>query len=305
MTMFHFKTYTAVTLIGLLAACGGGGGGGSSSGGGGPRTVFTYQTFDSEVPGDSDATAVGLTQSDPSGLPDGVTTIFGDLNRETRELTIDGVLVGTFDEVNGSWTDGTTTVSPSDLAVFANTSTFDFFVPVTVTEAGGFASTYIVGIATRTEDLPTDPDAGDTSYTFTGVAHVGGILGSDGSTAGTAFESGGDLTLSADFQTGLVGAVIDDLTEGGIPFDTVRIADMVIGTETSATFERTGTGFVTFENDGDAVTPSLGASTTESASGAFFGGATAGNVERPAEAGGAFSVNGENGNTIFGVFAAD
>lgn len=297
MTMFHFKTCTAVTMIGLLAACGGGGGG-SAGGGGGPRTVFTYQTFDSVVPGDSAVNAVGLTHSDPSGLPDGATTVEGDLDRTTRALTINGVSVE-FNEINGSWTDGTTTVSPSSLPVFANTATYDFFVPVTI-EEGEFESTYIVGIASRTEDLQTYPDVGDTAFTYTGVAFVSGLLGSDGATAGTAFESAGDLTLSADFATGLVGVVIDSLDDGGIPFDTVRIADMAIGAGDTATFVLSGTG-ITFENKGNIFTPSLGASSTESAQGAFFGG----DAQGPVEAGGAFSVNGENDNTIFGVFAAD
>lgn len=51
-------------------------------------------------------------------------------------------------------------------------------------------------------------------------------------------------------------------------------------------------------------TPFLGATTTESVSGAFFGGAV-NEIVAPSEAGGVFTVNGENGNIIYGIFAAD
>ena len=290
--MFNFKTYTAVTLIGLLAACGGG-----SGGGGAPRTVFNYQTLESVVPGSSTIVAVGLTQSD-TGLPDGTDLVSGTLDRVSRKLSIDGVVVdGVFQTASGSWTDGTTTVSPSNLAIFANTATYDFFVPVTV-EQGGLESQYIFGVVSRTQDLPTSPDT--TAFTYNGVARVDGILGSDGIARGTAIGSDGRLSLTADFARGLVDVVINRLNDTGMPFDTVRIDNLVLSTGFNATFERNGTGFITFEGG----TPSLGASTTESASGAFFGGAV-NEIVAPSEAGGVFTVNGENGNVIYGIFAGD
>ena len=288
--MFHFKTYSAVIVIGLLAACGGGGGGG-------PETVFTYQTLESEVPGTSTIAAAGLTQSDPSGLPDGTEVQVGTLDRAPRTLSIAGVIVdGIFQQSDGSWSAGGTTVSPSELSVFANTGTYDFFLPVTVDD-GDFAGTYIVGVVSRTQDLPTTTGTVD----YTGQARVEGILGSDGVSPGNAFGSDGDLTLTADFANGLVDVVIDELYENGMPFDTVRVDDLVISSGANATFERTGTGFTSFANGLTPVDPDLGPSTTESASGAFFGGDPNG----PVEAGGVFSVNGANGNTIYGIFAAD
>ena len=291
--MFNFKTYTAVTLIGLLAACGGG-----SGGGGAPRTVFNYQTLESVAPGSSTIVAVGLTQSDPSGLPDGTDLVSGTLDRVSRKLSIDGVVVdGVFQTASGSWTDGTTTVSPSNLPIFANTETYDFFVPVTV-EQGGLESQYIFGVVSRTQDLPTSPDT--TAFTYNGVARVEGILGSDGTAPGTKIGSDGRLSLTADFARGLVDVVIDRLNATGMPFDTVRIDNLVLSIGNNATFERNDTGFITFEGG----TPSLGAPTTESASGAFFGGAV-NEIVAPSEAGGVFTVNGQNGNVIYGIFAGD
>jgi hypothetical protein len=294
--MFNFKTYTAMALIGLLAACGG-----TSDGGGVPQTNFTYQALNNAVPvpGSSTIIAAGLTRSDTSGLPDSTDLVSGTYDRVSRELTIDGVVVdGVFQAASGDWTDGTTTLSPSDLAVFANTATYDFFVPVTVTK--GDANQYIFGVASRTQDLPTDPGSQQTIFVFTGVAHVDGILGSDGTAPGTDIGSGGRLSLTADFARGSVDIVIDQLQD--MPFNRVRIDNLDVSTGINATFERNGNGFITFE--GGTGAPSLGASTTESASGAFFGGAI-NEIVAPSEAGGVFTVNGENGNTIYGIFAAD
>lgn len=301
--MFHFKTYTAVTLIGLLAACGGGGAG-TSGGGGSPSTIFTYQALVSTVPGTSTIVAAGLTQSDPSGLADGTDLVSGTLDRASRALTINGIVVsGVFETTSGSWTDGTATVSPSKLAIFANTNTYDFFVPVTVAQ-GDFESQYILGVVSRTQDLPTEPGSQQTEITYSGVARVESILGRDGTAAGTAIGSDGRLSLTADFANGLVDVVIDQLVNADMPFDTVRIDDLVVDTGSDATFARNGTGFITFANGEEAFSPSLGTSTSESASGAFFGGAV-NEIVAPVEAGGVFTVNGENGNTIFGIFAAD
>jgi hypothetical protein len=289
--MFHLKKIGAVTAIGLLMACGGGGGG--------PQTVFTYQDIDSTVPGSSTMVAAGLTRSDPSGLPDGTTVATGTLDREPRTLSINGVVVnGVYQQADGSWTAGGTTVSPSTLGIFANTSTYDFFIPVIV-DNGEFASNYIVGVVSRTEDFPTSGGA----VNYTGVARVEGILGGDGSTPGTGFGSDGTLVLTADFSNSLVDAVISGLSGANIDFDTVRINDLAISTGANATFASTGASAIVFEDGGGVVTP-LGADPTESASGAFFGGNPSG-PDGPVEAGGVFAVNGDNGNTIFGIFAAD
>lgn len=289
--MFHFRTYGAVTVIGLLAGCGGGGGDG-------PATVFNYQNFDSRVPGNSTIAAAGVTRSDASGLPEGTTVEIGTLDRQPQTLSIAGVIVdGIFQQTDGSWSAGGTTVSPSQLDVFANTNTYDFFLPVTVTDSAGLADNYIIGVVSRTQDLPTTSGSVD----YTGQARVDGVLAGDGATAGQSFGSDGTLTLTADFAGGLVDVVISELNNAEAPFDTVRINNLAISSGTNATFERTGTGFTSFTDDGSAYDPDFGGSTTESASGAFFGGNSGG----PVEAGGVFSVNGANGSTIFGIFAAD
>jgi len=291
--MFNFKTHTAAILIGLLSACGG-----SDTS---PETVFTYQELASIVPGTSTIVAAGLTQSSQSGLPDITNLVSGTFNRVSRELSIDGIVVDGTLKASGDWTDGTTTVSPSSLDIFENTTTYDFFVPVTVTK-DSFASQYIFGVASRTQDLPTDTSIQQTAFTFTGVANVQGILGSDGTAAGTAIDSDGLLSLDADFASGLVDIEIYGLSDEDMPFDRVKIVDLDISSGINATFGRNDDSFITFEG-GDG-TPFLGATTTESASGAFFGGAV-NEIVAPSEAGGVFTVNGENGNIIYGIFAAD
>jgi len=291
--MFNFKTHTAAILIGLLSACGG-----SDTS---PETVFTYQELASIVPGTSTIVAAGLTQSSQSGLPDITNLVSGTFNRVSRELSIDGIVVDGTLKASGDWTDGTTTVSPSSLDIFENTTTYDFFVPVTVTK-DSFASQYIFGVASRTQDLPTDSSIQQTAFTFTGVANVQGILGSDGTAAGTAIDSDGLLSLDADFASGLVDIEIYGLSDEDMPFDRVKIVDLDISSGINATFGRNDDSFITFEG-GDG-TPFLGATTTESASGAFFGGAV-NEIVAPSEAGGVFTVNGENGNIIYGIFAAD
>ena len=291
--MFNFKTHTAAILIGLLSACGG-----SDTS---PETVFTYQYLASNVPGTSTIVAAGLTQSSQSGLPDITNLVSGTFNRVSRELSIDGIVVDGTLKASGDWTDGTTTVSPSSLDIFENTTTYDFFVPVTVTK-DSFASQYIFGVASRTQDLPTDTSIQQTAFTFTGVANVQGILGSDGTAAGTAIDSDGLLSLDADFASGLVDIEIYGLSDEDMPFDRVKIVDLDISSGINATFGRNDDSFITFEG-GDG-TPFLGATTTESASGAFFGGAV-NEIVAPSEAGGVFTVNGENGNIIYGIFAAD
>jgi hypothetical protein len=288
--MSHFKTYSAVTVIGMLAACGGGGDDG-------PQSVFTYQSIDSTVPGTSTIAAVGLTQSE-SGLPDGSTVKIGTLDREPQTLSIAGVIIdGIFQKSDGSWKAGETTVAPSELSSFSNTATYDFFVPVTVAVEGqSFQSNYIVGVATRTQDLPTGG-----SVNYTGQAYVEGIFGNDGTTPSTSVSSDGKLALNADFASGLVDVVINELNDPDITFDTVRLDKLKLSSGANATFSRTGTGFVSYENDNADFNPPLGTSTTESANGAFYGG----DADGPVEAGGVFNVIGENNSRIFGIFAAD
>ncbi len=280
---------SAMTVIAsLMAACGGGGGGSTGSTTSGPSTIFTYQEFDSTVTGTSDMAAAGWTRSNPDAEPDGTQVVLGTLSRATQTLAIDGIISSVAqDEVTGNWRSGTTTVSPSTLLA---SNDYDFLLPVEVTEDGGEANTYVIGVVSRTQDFP---EAGLGDVRFTGQASVGGLLNS------TLFESTGNLTITADYDNRLVDVLIEGLNENGIPFDTVEITNLGIATGADATFSSSNTSVFSFENSGGTYTPATGNNTTQSASVAFFGGDSRG----PAEAGGAFSVNGDTGN-IYGIFAA-
>jgi hypothetical protein len=283
---FSSKIMTTTAIIGLLAACGGGGSTGSN--GDRPQTVFTYQDINSRVTGTSDLAAAGWTRVDPSGRVTGTEVVSGTLSRPNQTLSINGIITSvTQDEITGNWRSGTTTVSESTVL----SGNFDFLLPVTVTEDGGLASQFIVGVVSRTQDFP---EAGGGTVGYTGSARVGGILNA------TSFESAGTLNITADFDNNLLDLVISELTENGIPFETVRINDLAIASSGNATFQNTGTTVFLFENSGGGYTPATGPNTSQSASGAFFGGDAGG----PAEAGGAFSFTGDTGD-IFGIFAAD
>lgn len=288
---FPLKTFGALSACALLAACGGGGGGG-------PQTVFQYQTFDSTVPGDRKIAAAGLTRPTANEYPDGTVVEVGTLTIETdgtNILDIAGII--TSGTKNGdSWTSGTTTVAASP-TLFIDRN-FSFLVPVDVTEDGAAAGTYIVGVVARTEDLPTT--GGKVSFTYSGSARVEGILDSATATP-VNLASNGELALTADFGNDLVDVVISQLTQNSIPFDTVTINGLSISSGPDATFANTASSRFQFEKNGETYLPDFGGDATESASGAFFGG----DGTAPSEAGGAFSVNGTNGNTIFGIFAAD
>lgn len=282
---FQLKTYGAFAAVALLAACGGGGDG--------PKTVFTYQTFGSEVPGTSTIAAAGLTRPSVDEYPDGTAVEVGTLERGTISvLNIAGIIASGAEGPDNVWTDGTTTVAKSDILV----GNFDFLVPVTVTGGGG-AGTYIVGVVSRVEDLPTTTPG---TFIYSGTARVEGILDS-GSATPNSFGSDGELTLSAKFEDSLVSLVIAQLNDAGMPFDTVTINDLAISTGANATFASNDGSTFAFANGSTPYTPDFGASFNESASGAFYGG----DAIAPSEAGGAFAVVGANGNTIYGIFAAD
>ena len=280
------RTLGAITMAALLSACGGGGGGG-------PRTEFNYQPFDSTVAGQSRIAAAGLTRTDVDENPDGTEVRTGTLQREDRTLTVTldeaGQITGVFDADTESWTSGTTTVT----SYSALTGNFDFFIPVQVSVDGGASNPYVLGVVSRTEDLPASG-----TVVFTGSARVGANLSADGVSPNTYSESAGSLNLSANFGNDHVTATISGLT--GMPFTIVRMTNLQISGGSDATFALDGGSTVTFSNTGGAVVPFTGAGTVNSASGAFFGGDGNG----PVEAGGVFAVVGEDGN-IWGIFAAD
>lgn len=282
------KTTALTAAASLLAACGGGGGTGSTTSG--PSTIFTYQVFASEVPGTSDIAAAGWTRSNPDAAPDGTEVLVGTLSRADQSLAIAGIIASVAqDPDTGNWVSGGTTVSPSTVL---SSNQFTFLIPVTVTENAGSAGTYVIGVVSRTQDFP---EVGGGTVSYTGPASVGGQLGS-----AEPFESSGNLTITADFDSDLLDVAIDGLTQNSIPFSSVDITGLVIASGADATFASTGSTVFSFEGTSGTYVPPTGAGTTQSASGAFFGGDNSG----PLEAGGAFSVSGNTGN-IYGIFAAD
>lgn len=279
------KTLGTVTVFTLLAACGGGGGGD------GPRTIFTDQPLDSRVTGSSTIAAAGIVQSDPDGNPSGTQVLTGSLDRPTQELDIASLIADGAPNASGGWTSGDTVISASS----ALTGDFDFLIPVTVSE-NGLETSYVVGVVSRTQDLPESGSA-----RFDGTAAITGLIDGGGSGSATAFSSQGDLEITANFgSTTLVDAVITGLSDTGMTFDQIDINGMVASAGANATFASTGATTIVFRDDGTPVTP-IGADPTLSASGAFFGGDGNG----PAEAGGAFVATGADDSAIFGVFAAD
>ncbi|NRB01090.1 MAG: hypothetical protein HRU32_14990 [Rhodobacteraceae bacterium] len=278
----------AVTLLASLAACGGSGS--DDLGGGGPNTVFTYQTFDSTVPGDSNVRAVGLDR-DSGGLVVSVDNLAGLLSRQNQSLRIAGLIVDN-DGISGNqWSDGSTTVTQINSAPF--TGQYDFFVPVTV-NSGGFATPYLIGVVSRAQDLPSGGTA-----SFTGQSLVTAILSGAG-TGGSSFEAMGEVTLTANFAANTVSAVMSSLTGSGATFDSVEIGNMVIQNSGGDAVFASGAG-TTFaaSNGGGAVDP-IGTVSDIQATGAFFGG----DAQGPLEAGGTFNVVGADGQ-VFGVFAAE
>ncbi len=282
MTTTGRRGAVALALLTGLAACGGGGDGG-------PQTVFTYQTFNSTVPGDSTVRAVGFDR-DSGGLVIDLENLRGTLTRDTDALDIAGLIVDANGRSGNTWSDGTTTVSPSNAAAF--TGTYDFLIPVTVTR-GGLSDTFLVGVATRHQDLPGG------SATFSGQSAVGGVLTGGGSGA-SGFEAVGDLTLSADFTSGLVDVVMESLSGAGVPFDKVTLSDLAIlnGAGDAIFADAAGSG-IEMTSGGVVIQP-LGTIDDFAATGSFFGGDGNG----PAEAGGTFYAEGPDGQ-IFGIFVAD
>ena len=281
----HSKIIGALAVGGLLAACGGGGDSG-------PRTVFNYQDFNSRVAGESRVAATGLTRTLTDGPADGTEVVLGTLDREPRTIsvTVDnaGTITGIYDADNDQWTDGATVVTAyEDL-----TGNFDFMLPVQIS-ANGESNPYLLGVISRTEDLPT----GSGTSTYSGSAMIGAIMSPDGVAPAEFSESSGDLDLEVSFSTSHATAIISSLS--GMPFDSVTLQDLQISAGTDATFTFDGGSSIIFLEGGGAFTPQIGDYTT-SADGAFFGG----DPDGPVEAGGAFAVVGEDGN-IWGIFAAD
>ena len=284
----YSKHIGAAAICGLLAACGGGGGDD------GPQTVFNYQTFDSTVPGESRVAAAGLTRTDPDGEYDGTEVVLGTLERASREITISvdhaGNITGVYNSNTQIWTD------VSGGKVYANdalTGNFQFILPVIVEDSDGLDNSYILGVVSRTQDLPITPGI----TTYSGSAIVRGNMSPDGSQPNQSFQSAGDLGLAVDFTSRELTATISELT--GMPFETVELRQLEISSGSDATFSLGG-GSVVFLRDGSPYTPEIGTILTTDADGAFFG------IEEgsPAEAGGAFAVVGQTGN-IYGIFVAD
>lgn len=264
-----------------LSACNGSGDG--------PNTVFTYQPIDSTVSGDSTVRAVGVAQEAGNSIV--VKNMQGTLTRENQALEIAGLIVDTDGSSRGVWSDGTTTVAASGAPAFSGV--YDYVLPVEVT-SGGLTNTYLIGVATRHQDLPSSGSA-----TFTGQSIVNGIL-TGGGTGSSSFEASGDLSLTADFAAGVVDVVMENLAGTGAPIDEIAIGGLsIVNGGGDAIFAADSQSTIQFESGGTVVTP-IGDPTSFDATGAFFGGDESG----PLEAGGAFQVDGTGGG-IFGIFVAD
>lgn len=271
----------AALALAALGACGGGGGG--------PVTVFTYQTLDSNVPGDSELRALGFTR-DGDGNIISVDSRSGTLDREEDAINIAGLIVDDDGRTGDTWTDGTTTVAPSSISAF--NGVYDFVLPVEVTDASG-ATTYLIGVASRFEDIPSG------NATYSGQSQVSGILGGGGSGA-SSFDASGNMTLTADFQNSLVDVVMGSLSGSGVPIDTVRLDNLAISnTGGDAAFADSGSSTFSLTNGGSAVSL-VGTGASLDAAGSFFGG----DDDGPLEAGGTFVIEGDDG-VVFGVFIAE
>ena len=282
------RTLGAITMAALLSACGGGGGGG-------PRTEFNYQPFDSTVAGQSRIAAVGLIRLDGDFGPEGSEVVTGTLQREDRTLTVTldgaGQITGVFDPDTERWKSSDTVV----MAYADLSGNFDFFIPVQVAYGGlnGFSDPYVIGVVSRTEDLPSTG-----TFVFDGSAMVGANLSANTATTNSYSQSSGTLVLRGNFGSSHVNGTISGLA--GMPFTTVQLTDLQMSGGADATFALDSDSTITFSNGSGAVVPNTGDGTTNYASGAFFGGDGSG----PVEAGGVFAVVGEDGN-IWGIFAAD
>ncbi|PUB17070.1 hypothetical protein [Yoonia sediminilitoris] len=277
-------TKTLLTLAGctLLAACGGGGGGDD-----GPRTVFTNQPLDSRVPGESTIAAAGVVQDPFSGRAANVQVVLGSLDRPTQELDLRELIENGEQIGENAWRSGSQTVTPVEDGAFAS-SNFAFLVPVNVTTDGDVAGTYIVGVVSRTQDLPSSGSA-----TFRGPASVSTLLGGTG---GASYaKASGDATITASFRNETVDLLVEDFSGDTMPFGSIEISDMQISNDSNATFASNG-GSSYDIGSGDIV----GENARLDAEGAFYGGDSNG----PAEAGGAFLIKGDDGE-VFGVFAGN
>ena len=156
------RTLGAIAMGVTLSACG-------SGGDGAPQTVFNYQPFDSTVAGTSRIAAVGLVRLDGDAGPEGTEVVTGTLQREDRTLTVTldgaGQITGIYDADTEIWTSGDTRVS----AYPALSGNFDFFIPVQVAYGGqnGFSDPYLLGVVSRTEDLPS---SGSASYSCSAMS---------------------------------------------------------------------------------------------------------------------------------------
>ena len=279
------RTLGAITMAALLSACGGGGGGG-------PRTEFNYQPFDSRVAGQSRIAAVGLVQDEGSGIPTSTRSVLGTLDRgQTSTLSINGVIVNGVEVSEQVWSDGNGNRVDLNNTLFRELD-LQFSIPVDVSFASGLSGQHMVGVVSRSEDLPNG------SAVYFGAADIDAILRPTIDSEEQFMNSSGSLTLTARFGTDHVDATITGLV--GMPFTSIELRNLEISSGSDALFGWDAGSTIVFLNDGGTVTPLIGSDPNYAASGAFFGGDGNG----PVEAGGVFAVDGEDGN-IWGIFSAN
>ncbi|MXU66694.1 transferrin-binding protein-like solute binding protein [Oceanomicrobium pacificus] len=286
----RYRTLTAGAALLTLAACGGGGGGGSN----GPNTVFQYQTFDSTVAGTSNVTAVGL-EPGTGGVPQAAARHTGTMDRTNKALNIAGLIIDSNGIQGDVWEgSGVTLVKANhpDLD-----GTYDYLVPVLASQNGG-STIYLVGVTTRSQDVPTRGSA-----TYSGQAVVGYITDVNNGSGGNAGSGGGNMTLTADFLNNNIDMVLSQLAMSGMTFNEVRINGLNIGNGAGggnrSQFSHGG-GTTVALRGGESLADVIGTTTSTQVRGTFYGGENG----APAEAGASFVVNGSDG-VLYGIAAAD
>ncbi|WP_322890712.1 MULTISPECIES: hypothetical protein [unclassified Yoonia] len=286
---FPAKFFGACAAAALLAACGGGGGGG-------PQTEFTSQQLDSRVPGESDIAAVGLLV-DTDGNPTDTSVAFGKLDRVARTLTIGNVVV-TGNPNNTVWDGDDYRVER--IPGFPNRA---FLIPVTIADKitatnpdGGYETQYIIGVVSRTQDLPTGG-----TVIFDGTARIGGILAEPS----RIIDANGVMTLTARFAGDRgVDVNLTGLSTG--IFNRLEISNLeIVNSNGSATFQDSSATTIRYLNGNTVVSSPIAGTVEQFVDGAFYGGLP--NVIGPIEVGGVFTIVGtdQNGNTvgnIYGIF---
>ncbi|MFT5966281.1 MAG: hypothetical protein ACI9ND_000185 [Yoonia sp.] len=264
----------------VLSACSGG----SGSGEGG--TNIAAQTLPDYVAFTNSSSAVDSSLGGQSIDTDTntITAVIGTLTHNTRALTgftASGVTLSDMDgDTAGTWSDDSTTLSPTPLEV----ADYGFAGFYQMQNAGTSAS-IVVGAVTRTADVPT-----------TGKVTYAGDALLQGASINGAMTAQGNSAVEVDLATRIAEITIDGV--GGIGYDSAVISGVDISTD------RTGLSGGTLQllkSDADVTPLLLGPSPTHTLAADFFG---LDSDKNPDEVGGVFHTSGSNG-ALSGSFLAD